>query len=724
MKMHSLIKVGTLSLLAFDCFSQNIETFPNTKPLTWQGDIASRLIDSCDVFLLNQIDLSIERRSQHWQRDFSSKSNYENSIEKNRTHFAEIIGLKEDRIPFSKPIVIKKVGESKFFIISEVKWPIFGQVNSEGLLVTQNSGKITDGIVVIPDAGQTPEELMGISGNLPPEKQTARVYAEKGYQVLIPAVINRETKHKKITNREFLYRPAFELGRHIIGYEVQKVLAGIDWFTNQGIQNIAVAGWGEGGLLAFYAGAVDTRIDQTFVSGYFGSRQNVWQEPADRNVFGLLEQYGDAEIASMIAPRHLSISTKKDGPNVIIQTGTESKPGRLIPPEIEEVEKEIERLNTMLSGLDWNVNRKRPEKPKLLKIETFELPDSESRHDRLMTELDMHNQWLLTESPYVRTAFMSDLDTKSLDAFEKSVEPYRDYFEKEVIGKFDYSLLPPNARTRKIDVGNDKVTASEVVLDVFENVFAYGILIIPNDIKEGDKRPVVVCQHGLEGRPQSTIGEEKFKAYKAFATDLATKGCITFAPQNIYIFEDRFRTLQFKSNAIKKTLFSIIVPQHQQITDWLGSLEIVDKGRIAFYGLSYGGKSAMRIPPLVKNYCMSICSADFNDWVWKNASTRSRYSYTFTGEYEIFEWNLGSTFNYSEMAALIAPRPFMVERGHFDGVAPDERVAYEYAKVRHLYNALLKIGDKTEIEWFDGPHTINGKGTYEFLDKHLGFKSK
>ena len=95
----------------------------------------------------------------------------------------------------------------------------------------------------------------------------------------------------------------------------------------------------------------------------------------------------------------------------------------------------------------------------------------------------------------------------------------------------------------------------------------------------------------------------------------------------------------------------------------------------------------MRIPPLVTDYCLSICSADFNDWVWKNASSRSPYSYVWTREYEIFEFDLGSTFNYSEMAALIAPRPFMVERGHFDGVGPDDRVAYEFAKVRFLYEA-------------------------------------
>ena len=108
-----------------------------------------------------------------------------------------------------------------------------------------------------------------------------------------------------------------------------------------------------------------------------------------------------------------------------------------------------------------------------------------------------------------------------------------------------------------------------------------------------------------------------------------------------------------------------------------------------------------------ENYCLSICSADFNEWVWKNASTHIaiQYSYVWTGEYEIFEFDLGSTFNYAEMAALIAPRPFMVERGHFDGVAPDEMVGYEFAKVRRRYAADLKLPDRCEIEWFVGPHT-------------------
>jgi hypothetical protein len=93
-------------------------------------------------------------------------------------------------------------------------------------------------------------------------------------------------------------------------------------------------------------------------------------------------------------------------------------------------------------------------------------------------------------------------------------------------------------------------------------------------------------------------------------------------------------------------------------------------------------------------------------------------SYMFTMEYEMPEWNLGHTFNYAEMAALIAPRPFMVERGHNDVVGIDEMVAYEYAKVRRLYSR-LKIPDRTEIEFFDGPHEIHGVGTFAFLKKQL-----
>jgi len=164
----------------------------------------------------------------------------------------------------------------------------------------------------------------------------------------------------------------------------------------------------------------------------------------------------------------------------------------------------------------------------------------------------------------------------------------------------------------------------------------------------------------------------------------------------------------------------VIVRQHERTLQWLGEQPFVDPARIGFYGISYGGKTAMRVPALLPQYRLSICSADFNEWVLKNASWEDSFSYVYTGEYEIFEWDLGHTFNYAEMAYLIAPRPFMVERGHSDGVGIDEWVAYEYAKVRRLY-AELGIPEQTEIEFNAGGHMIFGKGTFDFLHKHLNW---
>jgi cephalosporin-C deacetylase-like acetyl esterase len=319
-------------------------------------------------------------------------------------------------------------------------------------------------------------------------------------------------------------------------------------------------------------------------------------------------------------------------------------------------------------------------------------------------------------------------DSPALSAtnWAAACRPLRDYFWEEVIGRFPPASLPAHPRARKL---YDKPgwTGYEVMLDVYPDVFAWGYLLAPKDLQPGERRPVVVCQHGLEGLPEDVVSQDPqrpgFGAYRGYAARLADRGFIVYAPHNPYRGGDKFRVLQRKANPLKKSLFSIILAQHERTLEWLAGLPFADPARIGFYGLSYGGKTAMRVPALLDGYCLSICSADFNEWIKKNVTTESSYSYMFTGEYEMPEFNLGNTFNYAEMAALIAPRPFMVERGHRDGVAPDEWVAYEYSRVRRCYER-LGLGEKTEIEFFDGPHTINGVGTFKFLHRHLIFEGK
>jgi cephalosporin-C deacetylase-like acetyl esterase len=515
-------------------------------------------------------------------------------------------------------------------------------------------------------------------------------------------------------------------------------------------------GYAEGGLIAFYSAAVDTRIDAALVTGYFGPRERVWEEPIYRNVFGLLHEFGDAEIASLVAPRGLMVeyseAPKIDGPPAAREGRGGAAPGKISTPERHGVEAEIERArgffakslpfpldfihgmegstvgpvsNTALSAFLKALGLDRPLAPATGSVVDKRAGfDPAERQKRQVQELVNHTQRLLHHSERVRDEFFwRRAKPGSTNDWIAAIKPHKETFREDVIGRFPNPTLPGSPRSRRIP-DKPKWTGYEVVLDVWPDVFAWGVLLVPKDLKPGERRPVVVCQHGLEGVPMDTINDDPkssgYGPYKAFSARLAERGFVVFAPHNPYRGRDSFRVLQRKANPLKKSLFSVILAQHDRILDWLSELPFVDATRIGFYGLSYGGKTAMRVPSLLDRYCLSICSADFNEWIKKNVTVDSPYSYMFTIEYEMPEFNLGHTFNYAEMAALIAPRPFMVERGHDDGVAPDEWVAYEFAKVRRLY-AKLGIADRTEIEFFNGPHTINGVGTFEFLHRHLNW---
>ena len=375
-----------------------------------------------------------------------------------------------------------------------------------------------------------------------------------------------------------------------------------------------------------------------------------------------------------------------------------------------------ETLTVLLAGLGVeNAHIDSSYLPSLTTVDNF---DDDARQQRQFMQLVNLSQRFLREAASRRQQFFWEkTDTSSLTRWEETCTDAKSYFWDEVIGRCPPPNVSANPRTRLI-YDEPLWKGYEVVLDVWDGVFAYGILLLPKDLQPDEQRPVVVCQHGLEGRPQDTADPRIESVYYSYAASLADRGFITYAPQNPYIGLDAFRVIQRKANPIKWSLFSLIIRQHERTLDWLAEQPFVDADRIGFYGLSYGGKTAMRVPAVLERYACSICSADFNEWIVKNATYHSRYSYMFTGEYEMPEFDLGNTFNYGEMAGLIAPRPFMVERGHDDGVAPDEWVAHEFAVVRRLY-VQLGIADRTEIEFFDGGHQINSDKTFRFLHRHL-----
>jgi dienelactone hydrolase len=759
------------------------EPLPDTKPLTEEGDLAAKMVAGIDKYLMRELAASMKKRNQYWKPDFSSAEAYSKSVRPNRERLKRILGVVDERVPFTDveyfggPKTPSLVAETDLYKIHAIRWPVLAGVDGEGLLL-EPKGKIVANVIALPDADWTPEMLVGLTPGVPKESQFARRLAENRCRVIVPVLIDRKDTWSgnpqlgRMTNqphREFIYRMAYEMGRHVIGYEVQKVLAAVDWFSREkGHPPVGVFGYGEGGLLALCSAAVDSRIAASVVSGYFGPREAMWQEPIYRNSWGLLREFGDAELAMLISPNRPIIDYSKgaeiDGPPTSRPGRGGAAPGRLVALDKDKTSKEVVRWeanflaplrkiekpawkpstgiskifaneNGLPGGepvanlLEYFAREKDPGFKEVIQLHPSGLPPTDLRKNldpaplqkRQFDQLVDFTQKLMRDSEQRRAeTFWAKLDTSSLEKYEKSCEPFRKQLWEEVLGKLPAPTEPMNPRSRPL-YDEPKWKGYEVALDLYPDVFAYGILLVPKDLKSGEKRPVVVCQHGLEGRPTDVCNpKERTKYYNSFGAQLADRGYVVFAPQNPYIGQDKFRVLQRKANPLGLSLFSFIIRQHERILDWLATLPYVDADKMAFYGLSYGGKTAMRVPAVLPRYCLSICSGDFNEWTWKNASVDFRGSYMFTGEYEMPEFNLGHTMVYAEMAALIAPRPFMVERGHDDGVGIDEWVAYEYAKVRRLYSR-LKLPERTAIEFFPGGHQINGQGTFAFLQKHLGW---
>lgn len=764
-------------ILASTSYAQDRHSLLKGEALTWQGDLSERMVSGIDRFLMQKTADTKAYREQDWAtHSKAGAAAWSAHIDKEREALKKIWGMTGERlIPAPEtginPATLTPVSaDFGGATVIPVKWRVAHDLEMAGLLV-QPKQAVKARLVMIPDADQAPEMLAGIGDGTgktrdPTAPPPALYLATQGVQVLIPALISRSQEfsgspllniYTNQPHREWIYRQGFDLGRHIIGLELLKIASCIDWLESGNLNSavkdmpLGVAGYGEGGMLALYTAAVDPRVSVLLTGGYLGNSENVWKEPIYRNLHGSLRHAGNAELLAMSAHAKVLVeysrSPEVTNPPLIEGRRGGAAPGTLSTPEKQAVENEIGQAMRYhkwgKEGISVLSDHQKPfSHPfgagtlvslcKALKVSPGPVggitgsaapsgwPDPRQREKLLFQQMEdlIQSELEICERKRNGTFWTGIENVPEKDVASKTA--LREQLH-QAIGKISDPLLAPSPKIKLLE-SNAKWSQYEVALDVWDGVFAWGILVVPTAAREGKRLPVVVCQHGLEGLPDDMVTRDtsgrKYKVYKSLALDLAESGYVTFSPHNPYRGEDLFRVLQRKANPIGLSLFSVIAGQHQQIVNWLGSLAFVDNRKIGFYGLSYGGKTAMRIPALVEGYALSVCSGDFNEWIRKISTTREPFSYQFTKEYEIYEWDLGNRFNYAEMAALIAPRPFMVEYGYKDGIGTAGWIGYEFGKVRKHYD-LSGLGDRVEIDLFNGVHEIHGIKTYPFLDKHL-----
>jgi hypothetical protein len=165
-----------------------------TAALDWpEEDLSGRLMDGAHRFVERQIATMQARTDRFWKYDRSSAAAWNAALSGNRDRLREIIGAVDQRVApalerFGDDENPAIVAETPRYRVVQVRWPVLDGMTAEGLLVDQISGTPAASLVAVPDAGQTPEQILGLAPGLPAERQFARVLAESGCELVIPTL--------------------------------------------------------------------------------------------------------------------------------------------------------------------------------------------------------------------------------------------------------------------------------------------------------------------------------------------------------------------------------------------------------------------------------------------------------------------------------------------------------------------------------------------------------
>lgn len=145
--------------------------------------------------------------------------------------------------------------------------------------------------------------------------------------------------------------------------------------------------------------------------------------------------------------------------------------------------------------------------------------------------------------------------------------------------------------------------------------------------------------------------------------------------------------------------------------DYLLTRPEVDASRIGVVGISGGGTTALHVAALDTRIALAYLSGYF-----------STYRDALLSRPNCICDYIPGILRYAEMydiAGLVAPRPFFVESGDADTLAPVAATREAFARLRAIYR-VFEAENRVALDIFRGGHQFHGKRGWRFAKQHLG----
>jgi len=273
--------------------------------------------------------------------------------------------------------------------------------------------------------------------------------------------------------------------------------------------------------------------------------------------------------------------------------------------------------------------------------------------------------------------------------------------------------------TEEVDCG--AYTRTRVVFDVEETMSVPAYLLVPHARRDAAPGPAVLAIHGHGTGKSLVCGLEPGGAGDDYAHVLATLGYVVLAP-DLRGFGERGDWMPPENyhcdwDLVCATMAGIVPLERNlwdlaRCLDVLGDHPLIDPTRIAAAGLSYGGTCTLFLAALDARVRVAVVSGYLSSW--RAAHT---VPWNMCGS-QVMPGQLGR-IEHIDIAALIAPRPLLVESGTEDMIFPAEVARATVVELGAVYSRLGAPDGALVHGVFEGDHRWYGTDVPAFLERWL-----
>jgi dienelactone hydrolase len=273
--------------------------------------------------------------------------------------------------------------------------------------------------------------------------------------------------------------------------------------------------------------------------------------------------------------------------------------------------------------------------------------------------------------------------------------------------------------TEEVDCG--EYSRARIVFDVEETMSVPAYLLVPHARRGAAPGPAVLVVHGHGPGKARVCGVEQGGEGDDYAHALASLGYVVLAP-DLRGFGERSEWMpegiyHCDWDFVCATMAGVVPLERNlwdlgRALDVLGAHSLVDPARVAAAGLSYGGTCTLFLTALDARVRVAVVSGYLSSW-----HAAHTVPWNMCGS-QVMPGQLGE-IEHLDIAALIAPRPLLIESGTHDSIFPVASALDTVGRLRALYARLGAPDDVIVHDVFAGDHRWHGVEVPAFLERWL-----